>query len=161
WEFVAADKIFLPEHVAEDGGERCKENAYALVQQAEQTAEQARYDNENSREISPITLPLKPRWIAYKPGDCLTVDLHDAGLNNQLVLILRRTLDPSTGIVTLICRSETAAKHAFALGQTTTPPPTPGVSGPPLVPVPSASEWSVSATAISADGVSRPALVIS
>lgn len=161
WEFVAADKIVVPEHVAEDGGERCKEITYALVQQAKQAAELARYDIENAREFGPITLPLKPRWIGYKPGDCVTVDLPELGLNNQLVLILRRTLDPSTGIVTLICRSETAAKHAFALGQTTTPPPTPGVSGPPLVPVPSASEWSVSATAISADGVSRPALVIS
>lgn len=161
WEIVAADKIVVPEHVAEDGGERCKEITYALVQQAKQAAELARYDIENSREFGPITLPLKPRWIGYKPGDCVTVDLPELGLSSQLVLILRRTLDPSTGIVTLICRSETAAKHAFALGQTTTPPPTPGVSGPPLVPVPSASEWSVSATAISADGVSRPALVIS
>src|SRR3546814_3711209 len=60
-----------------------------------------------------------------------------------------------------LCRSsETTSKHAFALGQTGTPPGTPSVSGPPLTPTPDASAWAISATSISAGGITYPAIVI-
>jgi hypothetical protein len=44
-----------------------------------------------------------------------------------MVVITKRHLDPQSGAVTLTMRSETYAKHAFALGKTTTPPPTPAL----------------------------------
>ena len=52
-----------------DGGQRSKEVEYTLCQSADQVATLARYDIENGREFGPITLPCKPRWMGYKPGD--------------------------------------------------------------------------------------------
>lgn len=137
WQIVSADKIVVSAHVAEDGGERCREIDMPLVQveaggSTDQPGQLARYAIENSREFGPITLTLKPRWVGYRPGDCITVNVPEIGLVGQTVLILSRSLDPETGIVTLGCRSETTAKHAFCLGQTATPPATPGVASEPF-----------------------------
>ncbi|MGK2287299.1 phage tail tip fiber protein [Pedomonas sp. V897] len=137
WEIISADKIRVQQHIDEDGGERCREIDMPLVQvetgqSNAQPGQLARYAIENSREFGPIVLTLKPRWMGYRPGDCITVNLPELRLVNQACLVLTRSLDPQTGIVTLTCRSETAGKHAFALGQTATPPPTPGVASEPF-----------------------------
>jgi hypothetical protein len=42
-------------------------------------------------------------------------------------LILTRSLDAGSGVVTITARSETAGKHAFALSQTAVPPSSPGL----------------------------------
>jgi hypothetical protein len=42
-------------------------------------------------------------------------------------MILTRSLDAGSGIVTITARSETTAKHAFALAQTAVPPTSPGL----------------------------------
>jgi IS1 family transposase len=166
WEIVPAAPVRVAAFVTEDGGQqRTREIEYPLVQcaagqQPVQVAQLARYDIQNAREFGPITLPLKLRWMGYKPGDCLTVNLPEDGLNNQLVLLLNRSLEPATGAVTMTARSETSAKHGFALGQTTTPPPLPSLSGPPLVPTPASGDWTIAATSISSGGVTVPALVI-
>ena len=60
-----------------------------------QIAQLARYDIENAREFGPITLPLKIRWIGYKPGDCLAVEAGELGLDGQRVLVTNRGLDPA------------------------------------------------------------------
>lgn len=143
WEMIAAAPVSVAAHAATDGGQRTREIEYSLVQNVDQAAQLARYDIENSREFGPITLPLKTRWVGYKPGDCVTVDIPEAGLSGQPVLLLNRAIDPTGGIVTMVARSETAAKHPFALGQTGVAPPTPGVSGPPLVPTPRDSAWAM------------------
>ncbi len=160
WEVVSGTPITVDDYVTFDGGLRQRSAPYALVQSSAQAAVLARYEIENAREFGPITLSLKPRWIGYRPGDCITINVPEAGLVDRAVLILRRDIDPSTGVVTLTCRSETEGKHPFALGQTTTPPPTPGVSGPPLVPVPAVDAWEITATSLTANGVTVPTLVV-
>jgi hypothetical protein len=124
-----------PQHtyVTVDGGERTKELEFPLVQQVNQAAQLARYEIENAREVGPITLQLKPVWIGYKPGDCLTVDIDELHLGGpKTCIVIARSLDPATGIVTLTLVGETASKHSAALGQTTTAPPTTTTTAPDL-----------------------------
>lgn len=161
WSIVAGSPVVVADYVAFDGRQRQKEVEYSLVQDLTQSQQLARYDIENAREFGPIVLPLKLRWMGYKPGDVVTATLPELGLNGQDILLLNRTLSPKDGTVTMTARSETAGKHAFALGQTGTAPATPSISGPPLVPVPGESAWAITAETISANGTTRPALVIS
>ena len=71
-------------------------------------------------------------------------------------------VDPATGVVTLTAISETSAKHPFALGQVSAPPPTPGVSGDDLntVPAPIADAWSAQGDVLAAGGVAVPAITV-
>ncbi|ARS29088.1 hypothetical protein [Sphingomonas sp. KC8] len=160
WEIVPAAPVRVADYVTLDGGQRTKEIEYSLVQNLNQAVQLARYDIENAREFGPITLPLKLRWMGYKPGDCVTVVTPEVGLDGQLVLLLNRALEPTTGIVTLTGRSETAGKHPFALGQTGVAPATPSVVGPPLVPTPTTDEWTISDNKLAGDGVDAPAVVV-
>lgn len=163
WEIVPADPVTVATYVTEDGGERTKEIEYPLVQDVNQVAQLAAYDIVNSREFGPIILPLKPKFLGYKAGDCLTVNEPELGLNNQKVLVLKREFDPATGVVTLTCQSETDAKHDFALGRTGVAPPTPGLSGvdPSEVPVPGVEAWTAVGTSLAGpDGSLMPAIVI-
>ncbi len=130
------------------------------MQDANQVSQLARYDIENSREFGPVTLPCKPRWMGYKPGDCITVTEPEYGLNDQLMLIVDRQIDPATMMTTLTLRSETTGKHAYALGQTGDPPPTPGITGvdPNLVGTPGAV-WTLTGSSFVGTG-ELPALII-
>ncbi len=145
WQYLPGAPISVPEHVAFDGGKRSKLYDYPLIQDTKQVATAVRYDIENAREFGPIVLPLKLVWMGYKPGDCVTATLPELGLNAQPILLLNRQLAPASGVVTMTARSETAAKHPFALGQTTTPPPTPGVTAQPIVPMPRDGDWTLAA----------------
>jgi hypothetical protein len=129
WEIVDAAPIKVDAYITEDGGQRTKEIEFSLCQNVDQAAQLAAYAIVDAREFEPITLPLKPKFMGYKAGDCLTVDEPEFGLNSQKVLITSRQIDPSTAAATLTLRSETDAKHAFALGKTGTPPPTPSLTG--------------------------------
>jgi len=160
WGMVAGSPVVVQDYVAFDGKQRQREVEYSLVQDLTQSQQLARYDIENAREFGPITLPLKLRWMGYKPGDVVTVNLPELGLVNQTILLLSRELSPEDATVTMTARSETNGKHAFALGQTGTPPGTPTVGGAPLVPTASATEWQIAGTAVSANGTTIPALVI-
>lgn len=160
WEVVSAAPVRVPEYVEFDGGERTKEADYQFVQNVDQAATLARYGIENSREFGPITMPLRPRWIGYKPGDAVTVTIPEVGLNGQKVLLTNRDIDAATGCPVFTARSETDAKHPYALGQTTDAPPTPTVTGPPLVPVPDDGTWTIEATSITDGENTLPALAI-
>lgn len=153
--------VVVAEYVAFDGKERSREVTYEMVNNLPQAVQLARYDIEDAREFGPITLKLKLHWMGYRPGDVITANLPELGLNGQDILIMSRTLDPRDGTVTLVCRSETVGKHAYALGQTGTPPETPSVTGPPLLPVPGASAWAlIGGTIASANGTTAPVLQV-
>lgn len=163
WQLLPGTPVAVPDYYAIDEGQRTRTIDYQLIPDADggkQIATACRYDIENAREFGPIVLPLKIRWLGYKPGDCITVNDPEIGLNYQSVLLTQRDFDPATGTPTFTARSETAAKHAFALGQTTVAPPTPGVSGAALVPMPGSSAWAISGTSISPTGQPIAALVV-
>lgn len=128
WEYVQSDLVTVEDYVTADGGVRTEERQYDLVQDKDQAAQLAAYELVDAREFGLIVLPCKPRLIEYKPGEALEVDIPELGLNGQLCVIRGRSIDPATCIVTLTLESETTAKHAFALGQTGTAPPTPTIT---------------------------------
>ena len=127
WQMVQAAPVQVASYLAEDGEVKQAEWPFNLVKNVDQAAALARYKLEDSRELQPIDLVCGPRLRAYRPGDCLQLDLLDyLGLSGPAV-VLRRTIDPAGLSVTLTLIGETAGKHAFALGQTGTAPPTPAL----------------------------------
>lgn len=162
WALTPTDApVVVSAYVTADGEERSRQVDYQLVQDATQVSQLARLDIENAREFGPCVFPCFPRWWGFKPGDCITVNEPEYGLNGQTVLIVDRQIDPATMNVTLTCRSETAGKYPFALGQTGSPPPTPGITGvdPNLVNPPGGAAWSMTGSSFVGSG-QLPALII-
>lgn len=124
WEMVQSAAITIPEFVAEDGEPKEEEYVLELVTDKDQGAELTAYELYNRRELSAITLPLKPRFWEYRLGEALHIELPELGLDH-LCVISALSKDVTRGIVTATFDSETTAKHAFALGQTGTAPPPP------------------------------------
>lgn len=135
WEEVPLDSIAIPAYVAVDGGSRPTELTFPLVQQVDQGVQLGLYAMWNGRELDGIVLPAKVYAIGYRPGDCLTVDIPEASLISRDVVVRNREIEGSTMGVTLTCRSETFAKHAFCLGKTGNAPPTPDLSVPSYFPI--------------------------
>lgn len=128
WATPSGTVARITEFVAVDGGERTREIAYPFVQveagqDVSQPTQLAGYDVETSRERMPITLPLKLRWIGYRTGDCIDCSINDLGLGDVQLVIIKRSLDPGTGAVTLTVRTEDPDKHARVFALTGDLPP--------------------------------------
>ncbi|MEM6907169.1 MAG: hypothetical protein AAF494_00700 [Pseudomonadota bacterium] len=126
WSLIAANRVQVSEFLTEDGEERIEDVPFNFVKDASQAAQLAAYWLWGSRELTPITLTLMPRLRAYRPGECLHLDLPQLGLDHDAV-ILRRQFDPATGTMTMTLMTETPGKHSYALGLTGTAPPTPTI----------------------------------
>ncbi|MAC12970.1 MAG: hypothetical protein CMN74_12300 [Sphingorhabdus sp.] len=124
WSLLPCDPIVGQTYRDEDGEPRTETWPFNFVKKTKQGGQLATYKMANSRELWPITVPVGPRLRHYRPGDCLALDLPQAGLDTDAV-ILRRDIDPATMVTTLTLMGETAAKHAYALGETAVLPPTP------------------------------------
>src|SRR3546814_8383761 len=95
-------------------------------------------------EAGPISFTTGPQWIGGKTGDGVRLDVTDEGVNAQPVLIKRVEIDPATTKVRFEAETETSSKHAFALGQTTTPPPPVTLTAPDMKPpAPLVGLWDV------------------
>lgn len=128
WEMVQSALVTDSGYVSADGEERTEELELPLVTSKDQAARLAAYRLVNGREITGVILTCKPRLYEYGVGDCLTVGTASQdieGLAGQLCVIVGRTPDLERGTVQFELITETAAKHAFALGQTGTAPPAP------------------------------------
>ncbi len=163
WSVISGTAITVPEYVTADRGKRTKEIDFPLVQvfsgqEAKQPGQLAAYEIVNSREAGPWTFTTGPEWIGLKTGDVVNLNVPEEGLDNQPVLITQRGINPATGKVTFTAETETHAKHAFALGETTTPPAPWSPSAPDLKPpAPVEAEWSVTGTT---SGEGFPALLV-
>lgn len=163
WTVVPFDQpVQVAAYLGPDKGERSVEMALPLVQSPVQMAQLARYRIEDSRELTPIAIPAKPWTMWLRPGDCITVNEPEWGLINRKLLIMQRKRDPATMKVTFICRTETDAKHAFALGQTATAPDTPSLTGidANIVPPPAADAWTIVGGQVAGASGSLPAIII-
>lgn len=130
YQMVPAEKIEFSTYLTEDGGdEHTLPAEFLLVPDVDQAAQLGCYAVANSRELGPIVIPCKPRWMGYPPNSCITVDEPEYGLNGQKCLIVGRDRNWATGIVTLTLVSETDAKHAACLAATGVAPPTPSLTG--------------------------------
>ena len=126
WEYVPGTTVSVPEYVAADGEDKRREIQYTLVQSQTQAAQLAGYEVVNSRELKGISLPLKPKILAYGSGEAISLNMPNLGLIGTFI-IESRSFDPLSAITTTILRTETASKHPFALGATTTPPDAPAL----------------------------------
>jgi hypothetical protein len=127
WEYVQSSPVTVPAYVTEDGEVKQEERQLNLVQDKDQAAQLAAYELLDRRELGEIEINCKPRLRKYGPGDLLIVDIEEAGLFAQPCVVLKRSVDPSNMTVSFVLRGETPGKHAFALGQTGTAPPTPTI----------------------------------
>jgi hypothetical protein len=163
WTVVPFDTpVQVAAYLAPDKGVRSTEMSLPLVQSPVQMAQLARYRIEDSRELTPIVIPAKPWTMWLRPGDCITANEPEWGLNGQKLLIMQRKRDPATMKVTFICRTETDGKHAFALGQTATPPDTPALTGidASIVPLPAGDAFAIIDGQVAGPGGSLPAIVL-
>lgn len=159
WEIVPAGAVTSSVYRTEDRGEpRTIEIEYSYVTSAKQAGELGAYDVANMREGLETSLPSKPHLLGLRAGDAFTTDLPELGLVAQKFIVQRRAFDPQTGVVTLDVLSETDAKHAWALGQTANPPPTPSLVGvdPDYVAPPELPEWTVVVRPPAGDGSQQP-----
>jgi hypothetical protein len=124
WEQITADEIIGSTYRTEDGQPLTQTWALNLVKSAAQAGELASYALVDSREIGPIELNAKAAWRFYRPGEAITVNSELLGYNGPAVIV-QRDFDPQTLAVRLTLKSETPAKHSFALGKVANPPPTP------------------------------------
>lgn len=163
WSVISGTAISVPDFVTADRGQRTKEIDYPLVQvfdgeEATQPGQLAAYDIVNSREAGPIDFTTGPEWIGLKTGDVVLINVPEEGLVNQPILITRRAPDPSTGKVSFSAQTETMSKHAFALGQTTTPPSPFSLTAPDLKPpAPIVASWAATG-ALTGEGL--PAIIV-
>lgn len=130
WEYTQLPEVSSSVYVTEDGEVKTTEVQFDLVQQVNQGAQLAAYQLTNGREFGPVVLPLKPAFMVFQVGEAVTLNIPELGLANQKAIILGRQIDPATGAVLFSLESETDAKHSFALGQTSTAPPTPTITTP-------------------------------
>lgn len=151
WNLVPGEAVSSPVYVAEDGGEvRSTELQLPFVQKTAQAHQLATYDLVNTREFLTFEITAKPKLLAVRVGDCVTVTLPDIAVNNQKCMVVQRDFDPNTFQVKLTLRSETDAKHAFALGQSQVAPPSPSLStfDPSNPDGPGPAAWTISANSI-------------
>lgn len=154
WQLVPyVEPITGETYVAEDQGRiRSKTIDYQFVTDANlnQPAQLAAYDIATSREGVVVTLQGKPILANYPVGAAVTLELPQAQLSGFLGIITKRQLDFGSGRVTLTVRSETTAKHAWALGQSGTAPPTPQIGGidMAIVAAPLSGQWSAAPVAV-------------
>lgn len=171
WEYVQSTLVSVEDYVTEDGEEKNEERQYDLVQDKDQAAQLAAYELVDARELGPIVLVCKPRLMEYRLGEALEIDISELGLSEKLCVIRGRSIDFSTPAptVTLTLETETTAKHAYALGQTGTAPPTPTLSTGEemddaafgvVFDTPDADDWEAEGTSLSSAGGAIPAIVV-
>lgn len=163
WEYVAAGEVTDEGYRAEDRGEpRSTEVEYIHVRSAKQAGQLAAYDLVTLREGLTVTLPSKVHLMHIHAGDCITVDEPELAMVGQKFIVMRTSTDYKSASVTLELRSETDAKHAFALGQTSKAPPSPSLSAvdPKYMPPPAAGDWTVTPKPPAPGGTSQPIIII-
>ncbi len=163
WQYVPAGEVTSSVYRDEDRGEpRSLEIEYTHVRNAKQAGQLAAYDLANLREGLTATLPSKVHLMHVHPGACITVDVPELALAGQKFIVRRATTNHQAASVTLELRSESDAKHAWALGQAAQPAPSPSLSAvdPKYVPPPAAEDWTVQPKPPGDGGVSQPIFVI-
>jgi hypothetical protein len=162
FEEVALGAVTSATYVTEDAEEkRVIETSYRFVGVAKKGAELAGYGLANTRETLKASIPCKPYLLGLRAGDAFTVTEPELGLSAQKFVVMRRSFDPSSSIVTLDVRSETDAKHAYALGQSADAPASPSLTAPDPVPTtPDTADWTVVARPVEASGVQQPGLIV-
>lgn len=150
YEMVDAGAVSIGAAVTQDGDTRTRRIDYTLVQCSagdtpDQAAALAYLDAAAAREAGPIVLPLKPRWIGARFGDCWNLPDGMGDLSGKTVQVRERSLDPVKGHPTLTLLTETMEKYPLALAQVGVAAP---ITDPPARPEPGAPDpasWTATA----------------
>lgn len=162
WEYVAAGEVTANTYRTEDRGEpRSVEIEYVYVREARQAGQLAAYGLANLREGLNAELPSKVHIMHLHAGDCITIDDPELAMTGQKVVIKRRAVNHKAASVTLEVRSETDAKHPWALGRTAQAPSSPVMSAvdPKHLAPPVPTDWEVVARPPE-DETSQPVVMI-
>lgn len=127
---------------------------------ATQAAQIAAYGGYNDREPLKLTGRLKAsRRYDVFPGDCFTWQSAELGTSIKFKLVGFTAIGEDLS-VTILAETETDAKHALALGTTTTPAPRQALPpfDPAAVPQPADGIWSLTAAEITAGDTVLPVL---
>jgi len=163
WQMVQAASVSAASYVLADSNEvRTKEQVYGLCQNVNQAAQLAAYDLVDARENLIINLVAKPRLLNVRVGEAVTITVEELGLSGQKCIVLSRAFDPNSLQVSLTLRSETDAKHAFALGKTGVAPPAPslGAYDPSSMAAPGAGAWASIGGTVTNGTSSLPAVIV-
>ncbi|WDS38328.1 host specificity protein J [Caulobacter phage W2] len=166
WAVVPFGEVTGAVYVAEDGGvRRPMEVEYEAVSADDggvQVRQLAAYDLTNLREGLVATIPCSARFLKYRAGDCLTVNAPSTLMNGQKVVVQKREFDVERRIMLLTVRSETDGKHAYALGQTDAPPPSPTLTGNDglVIEAPDPDAWTVTPGTSTGTGPVIPTIVV-
>ncbi|WP_461344457.1 phage tail protein [Brevundimonas sp. GN22] len=163
WEYVPAGEVTSSVYRDEDRGEpRTVEIEFTHVRDARQAGQLAAYTLANLREGLTVTLPSKAHLMHVHAGECIKIDVPELALADQKVIVRRTTVNHQSASVTLECRSESDAKHAWALGQAAQPAPSPALSAvdPRYVPPPASADWTVAPKPPTSGGISQPIFTI-
>lgn len=128
WSYVPIDKVTVPTLVTSQGEERSKAHKFTLVTDPNQAAALSVLMIYDSVEIDPIQLTLGRRFLSYDVGTAFDTDIPELGLVGITVVLLRKEIELKTGRVIAGLKTDTTAKHAFALGQTNQAPPQPALA---------------------------------
>lgn len=161
YEMVDAGSVAIAAAVEQDSDTRTRRIEYPLVQCSagatpDQAAALAYLDAAAAREAGPIVLPLKPRWIGARFGDCWYLPDGMGDLSGKVVQVRERSLDPVKGHPTLTFLTEDMTKYPAALAQVGVAAPITESSAPTSPGAPDASSW-----AVAAGSGSVPSLVVS
>lgn len=168
WEVISGSPVVNAQFEAQDGGRRTKEIDFSMVQNevgqpgvdgARQVGQLSAYEIVNSREAGPINFTTGPKFIGLKSGDCVALNVPEENLINQHIVLKSVSLDPATAKISFVAETETSSKHAFALGQTSTPPPPFTLTPVSLLPDPPSIAIWAAAPSLSASGI--PSITIS
>lgn len=125
WTYVQGTAQKVDAFITADGEEIETELQYDLVQQGNQAAELALYEIWQRREPGPFSIALGPEFQNFLPGDTLTLDEDaDLWIEEIDIVVLSRTIDPLTGLVSFEFEGENPDKHVAVIGATAAAPPT-------------------------------------
>lgn len=163
WELITGERVTSSVYVTEDAGEtRTVETEFPFCQQAAQAHQLAAYELCNTREFLTATVNVKLRLLSVRVGEAIMVNVPDLSASALKCVVIGREFDPMTLSVTLSLKSETDAKHPFALGQTQIAPPSPRLDtyDPSNPGAPEDNAWSITDTQITTADQKVPVLVI-
>ena len=126
WEYVPTSAIQSQQYIDADGELFRKELQYSFVTNPTQAAQLAGYDLVNARELSGITIPMKPKVRAIPAGELITLDMPDIGLQGDFEIV-NKQFSPLDFTVIVTLKSISVGRDAFALGSTATPPLVPSL----------------------------------
>lgn len=134
WEQTTLAPVGDPAWKTADGGRRSKAFDYPYVPVATQASQLCYLDLSHDREGVSAEWTFKPYMLQVEAGECFDIDEPAFLLEGVKALALRRSYDPSSGLVKIRFKEETDIKYEDMLDQVGSGPPATDPDTPPAAP---------------------------